>query len=172
MQKFANLPFKLIEILLVVGIAAMSLMVFMNVVLRYAFSSGIPFSVEVSRLIFVWIIFLGAIVALKEGAHLSVDALVRSLPRGPRLACFWVSRALMLWCCWLLWQGSWVQTVINWNNLAPISGISVGTMYAAGLVAAAFMGLIILGDMWRTIQDVRAGRPDAGLPREHAPGAD
>ena len=172
MQKIANLPFKLMEILLVVGIAAMSLMVFLNVVLRYAFSSGIPFSVEVSRLIFVWIIFLGAILALKEGAHLSVDSLIRWLPRGPRLACFWVSRALMLWCCWLLWQGSWVQTVINWNNLAPISGISVGTMYAAGLVAAAFMGLIILADIWRTIQDMRAGRADAGLPPEHAAGAD
>ena len=172
MQKIISIPFKLIEILLVVGLAAMSLMVFLNVVLRYAFSSGIPFSVEISRLIFVWLIFLGAILALKEGAHLSVDSLVRRLPRGPRLACFWLSRGLMLWCCWLLWQGSWVQTVINWNNLAPISGISVGTMYAAGLVAAAFMAVIIAGDIWRSLRDWLSGRADAGLPAEHPAGVD
>lgn len=167
MQRLVNLLFKLIEVLLVAGMAVMSLMVFLNVVLRYAFSSGIPFSVEVSRLIFVWLIFLGSILALKEGAHLSVDMLVRSLPRGPRLVCYWVTHGVMLWCCWLLWQGSWVQTVINLNNFAPISGISVGSLYAAGLVAAAFMGAIIIGDVYRSVRGALAGDPDAGLPPSH-----
>ncbi|MDQ0317859.1 TRAP transporter small permease [Amorphus orientalis] len=159
--------FRILEHLLVLGMSVMSLMVLLNVVLRYGFNSGIPFSVEVSRLIFVWVVFVGSVVALKDGAHLSVSWLIDVFPRPVRLACFWVSHLLMLWCCWLLWQGSWVQTVVNLNNYAPISGISVGTMYAAGLFAAAFFALIILRNLWRSIRPGRSEeiRPDgSSLP--------
>lgn len=144
--------FKSIDHLLVIGMSAMGLMVFWNVVLRYGFNSGIPFSVEVSRMIFVWIVFLGSIVALAQGMHMSVHSLVSRLPRRLRIACFLVSHGLMLWCCWLLWQGSWTQTLLNWSNRAPISGISVGTMYAAGLVAAACMALILVINLLRSLR--------------------
>jgi TRAP-type C4-dicarboxylate transport system permease small subunit len=65
---------KLFDVLVVVGMAVMSVMVFLNVVLRYGFNSGIPISVELSRIIFVWIIMLGSIAALAQGAHLAVDS--------------------------------------------------------------------------------------------------
>lgn len=144
--------FRLFDHLVVIGMSAMGLMVFWNVVLRYGFNSGIPFSVEVSRLIFVWIIFLGAVVALAQGMHMSVDTLVARLPRPMRVACFLISHGLMLWCCWLIWQGSWIQTIHNWSNKAPISGISVGIMYAAGLVASASMALVLLVNLWRSLR--------------------
>ncbi|GGK46051.1 TRAP transporter small permease [Salinarimonas ramus] len=143
---------RLLDHLLVVGMSVMSLMVFWNVVLRYGFSSGIPFSVEVSRLIFVWITFVGGVAALAQGAHMSVDTLVARLPAKARVACFLLAHGLMLWICVLLWQGSWSQTVLNWNNRAPISGISVGLMYAAGLVAAAFMALILVVNLVRALR--------------------
>lgn len=143
---------RLFDHLLVLGMSVMSLMVFWNVVLRYGFNSGIPFSVEVSRLIFVWIAFVGAVAALAQGAHMSVDTLVARLPKPARIACFLVAHGLMLWICVLLWQGSWSQTMLNWNNRAPISGISMGLMYAAGLVASACMGLILLVNLWRALR--------------------
>jgi len=152
MQKPMQWVLKLFDHLLVLGMSVMCLMVFWNVVLRYGFSSGIPFSVEVSRLIFVWIVFLGGIAALAQGAHMSVDALVKKLPAPLRLVAFLVAHGLMLWVCWLLWQGSYAQTVINWNNYAPISGISVGLMYAAGLVASACMAVVLLHNLWRALQ--------------------
>lgn len=143
--------FKAFEVLVVAGMTVMSLLVFSNVVLRYGFSSGIPFAVEVSRVILVWVIFLGAAVALARGAHLSVDALVARLPRRARFACFLVSYGLMLWCCWLLGQGSWKLTLIEWNNRAALSGIPVGLTYAAGLVAAVTMALCLLFGLWRSL---------------------
>lgn len=152
MPKALQWLFSLFDHLVVIGMSAMGLMLFWNVVLRYGFNSGIPFSVEVSRLIFVWITFLGAVVALAQGMHMSVDTLVARLPRPMRVACFLVSHGLMLWCCWLIWQGSWIQTNINWNNYAPISGISVGLMYAAGLVASATMALVLLVNLWRSLR--------------------
>ena len=46
-------------------LALMVVMVFGNVVLRYGFNSGITVSEELSRWLFVWMTFLGAIVALR-----------------------------------------------------------------------------------------------------------
>ena len=54
----------------------MVVLVFGNVVLRYGFNSGITVSEELSRWLFVWLTFLGAIVALREHGHLGTDMLV------------------------------------------------------------------------------------------------
>lgn len=152
MAKKKRGPYTLLEHLLVLGMSVMGLMVLGNVILRYLFNSGLEISEEVSRFIFVWLTFIGAIVALKDGAHLGVDTLVRRLPKGGRIACYWVSHLLMLWCCWLLWKGSWVQTRLNWDNVAPVSEIPVAAMYGSGLVAAALMAIILVTNLWRAMK--------------------
>lgn len=144
--------FKAFDHFVVLGMAVISLLIFANVVLRYGFSSGIPFAVEVSRVVLVWVIFMGSVVALAKGAHLGVESLVVRLPQKARLACFLVSYGLMLWCCWLLAEGSWALTVIEWSNILALSGIPVGALYAAGLVAAILMALVLLLDLWRALR--------------------
>lgn len=128
--------------------AVMSILIFTNVVLRYGFSSGISASVEISRVILVWVIFLGAVVGLAKGAHLSVDAVLARLPRKARFVCFLVAHGLMLWCCWLVAQGSWSLTVIEWRNITPLTGIPVGLTYAAALVASIIMAAVLLIQLW------------------------
>lgn len=152
MPKPLQMVMKLFDALVVIGMALMSAMVFINVVLRYGFNSGIPISVELSRIIFVWIIMLGSVVALAQGAHLAVDSFVTKLPRPGRIACFLAAQGLMLWCCLLLWQGSWVQTALNWSNHSALSGIPVGLVYASGLVAAAFMAICLLFNLYRFLR--------------------
>lgn len=143
--------YRLFDHLLVAGLAVMALMVFGNVVLRYVFNSGLEFSEEVSRFIFVWLTFIGSVVALKDGLHLGVDTLVRRLPHVGRLAFYWISHALMLLCCVLLWQGSWEQAKVNLTNMAPVSGVPIAVVYGAGLFAAAFMGWILVVGLWRSL---------------------
>jgi TRAP-type C4-dicarboxylate transport system permease small subunit len=145
---------KAFDVFVVVGMAIISLLIFTNVVLRYGFSSGIPFAVEVSRVVLVWVIFMGSVVALAKGAHLGVESLVVRLPAQARLCCFLVSYGLMLWCCWLLAEGSWALTVIEWSNVQALSGIPVGAIYLAGLVAAILMALILLIDLWRSLRGI------------------
>jgi TRAP-type C4-dicarboxylate transport system permease small subunit len=66
------------------ALALMAAMVFGNVVLRYVLQFGIAVSEELSRWLFVWMTFLGAVVALKEHAHLGTDILIT--PPGPPAA--------------------------------------------------------------------------------------
>ena len=71
---------RLLEGVIALLLAIMVVLVFGNVVMRYGFDSGITLSEEVSRWLFVWLTFLGGIVALKEHGHLGSDMLVSRLP--------------------------------------------------------------------------------------------
>ena len=75
--------FRALEALLVLVLAAMVVMVFANVVLRYGFGSGITVSEEISRFLFVWLIFLGSVPVMRQHGHLGVEMLVGKLLRRP-----------------------------------------------------------------------------------------
>jgi TRAP-type C4-dicarboxylate transport system permease small subunit len=143
--------FKLLKIMIALFLAIMVVLVFGNVVLRYAFNSGITVSEEISRWLFVWLTFLGAIIAMREHGHLGVDSLVKRLPARGRRACLIVSLLLMLYATWLLLQGSWDQTLINWDVAAPASGLSTGLFYGVGIIFGVSAGLILLADLYRAV---------------------
>jgi TRAP-type C4-dicarboxylate transport system permease small subunit len=139
---------RLLEWILVLALALMVVLVFGNVVLRYAFNSGITVSEEVSRWLFVWLTFLGAIVAMKERGHLGSDMLVSRLPRSGRKACLVAGLVLMLFVNWLLFQGALQQAQINWDVQAPVTGASMAIFYGAGLVFAVSTAVLLLRDLW------------------------
>jgi TRAP-type C4-dicarboxylate transport system permease small subunit len=140
-DKGASAYCKLLELILVALLAAMVVMVFGNVVLRYAFNSGITVSEELSRWAFVWMGFLGAIIAVREGAHLGTDMLIGRLgPTGKKI-CLGLAETLMLYCCWLIYSGSLAQTRINWDVEAPVSGWSMAWLSGIGVVFAVSAGL-------------------------------
>ena len=142
---------RLLEWAIVGLLAVMVVLVFGNVVLRYAANSGITVSEELSRWLFVWMTFLGAIVAIKEHAHLGTDMLVGRLgPKGKRI-CLITGQALMLYTTWLLFSGSLAQARINWDVEAPVTGLSVAIFYSSGIVFAVSAGVLLLREMWRTV---------------------
>ena len=142
----------LLKVAIALCLAAMVVLVFSNVVLRYVFNSGIATSEELSRWLLVWLTFLGAIVALRQHAHLGVDTLVGALPPRGRFICFIVSYALMLYADWLLTLGSWKQAVLTYGDTAPASGISVGLFfYSSGLVFGVSAAVILVYDAFRVL---------------------
>ncbi|MCI8212168.1 C4-dicarboxylate ABC transporter permease [Pseudomonas sp. S25] len=148
MKRIVGLYFKLLKLLIVLCMIAMLLLVFGNVVLRYAFNSGISVSEELSRWLFVWMIFLGALVALKDRAHMGFDSLVRRLPAGGKRFCLVVGHLMMLYICWLVFIGSWQQAVINIDVVAPASGLSMALFYSSGLVFGASAAAILVYELY------------------------
>jgi TRAP-type C4-dicarboxylate transport system permease small subunit len=151
MGKVLDLYCRAIKFTIALCLAVMVVLVFGNVVLRYAFNSGITMSEELSRWLMVWLTFLGAIVALREHAHLGVDTLVRALPPTGKRICFVLSYALMLYADWLLLSGSWKQTLITAGDRAPATNLSVGFFYSAGIVFGVSAGIILLYDLARVL---------------------
>ena len=150
-QKLIDQTCRLFSFLMVVALGLMVLMVFGNVVLRYGFNSGITVSEEISRWLFIWMTFLGAVVALKEHGHLGVDMVVQKLPPIGKKICLAVGHAVMLYIVWLLLQGSIAQARINWDVTAPVTGASMAIVYAAGIVFSVLAGLILALDLLRLL---------------------
>ena len=125
-----------INLLIALALAVMVVMVFGNVVLRYAFNSGIAISEEVSRWLFVWMTFLGAVVALNERGHLGTDSLIARLPVAGQKLCLALSLLSMLWVCWLIFDGAWAQTKINLDTTSAVMEVSMAWFYASGMAFA------------------------------------
>ena len=138
----------------------MGLMIFTNVVLRYVFDSGIAVTEEVSRFIFVWLTFIGSIVAMNKGLHLGMENLARNLPKPFRIASMVLSHALMLVSCGVLLVGSWTQTRLNMHNVAALSGIPVAAMYGVGIVASLLIGWILVRELPLVIKGIEPHRKD------------
>jgi TRAP-type C4-dicarboxylate transport system permease small subunit len=151
MARVLDLYCSILKAVIAACLAVMVVLVFGNVVLRYGFNSGITISEELSRWLLVWLSFLGAIVALRERAHLGVDTLVRMLPPFGKRICFVINYCLMLFADWLLLSGSWRQTIINIDDRAPATGLSLGIFYAVGVVFGASAGVILLHDLFRVL---------------------
>jgi TRAP-type transport system small permease protein len=151
LQKLIDHICKLFGFLMVGCMGLMVVMVFGNVVLRYGFNSGITVSEELSRWLFVWMTFLGAIVAVRNHAHLGTDALVARLPRRGKKACFVAAHILMLLMCWLMFRGSWQQAVINYDTTSAVMQASMAWLYVSGLVFAVLAALILAHELWKLV---------------------
>jgi TRAP-type C4-dicarboxylate transport system permease small subunit len=154
---------RLLSWLMVLFLALMVVMVFGNVVMRYGFNSGITLSEELSRWLFVWMTFLGGVVALNDRSHLGTDSLISRLPVAGRKLCLAASLALMLFICWLICRGAWEQVKINWDSTSAVMETSMGYFYASGLVFALLAAPILLLQLWRLLSGRMAESEFVGI---------
>jgi TRAP-type C4-dicarboxylate transport system permease small subunit len=147
--RIVGYAFRALEFALAACLVVMVLMVLGNVVLRYTLNSGILVSEEMSRFLFVWLTFVGAVIAAREGSHLGVDTLVSRLPRGGKVFCLVVSEILILGCCAVLFWGTWQQMEINATNVAPVTGLPMSWVYGVSLFTSIGIGAIVVHKLWR-----------------------
>lgn len=150
-QKIIDKYCQFIGYLIAAALAGMVVLVFGNVFMRYAFNSGFTVSEELSRWLFVWVTFLGAVVALRDNAHLGTDFVVGKLgPRGKR-AFMAISLLLMLYCLWLLFRGAYEQFQVNKESASPVMEASMGWLYASCMVFSGMGAPILLMDLYRLL---------------------
>ena len=148
---FTRLLVRSLEWVLISILGLMVILVFGNVVLRYGFNSGITFSEEVSRFLFVWMVFLGSVLMLRDNGHLGVHTLTKMLPLAGKKICKLVSDLTVLACCVLLTIGGWQIVKMNMVNIAPISEIPLGVVYLACLFCSVGMGVLLIGSIYRLL---------------------
>ena len=148
MNRFFDFTCKAIEYMIAACMAGMVVLVFGNVLLRYGFNSGITLSEELSRWLFVWMTFLGAIVALRKHEHLGTDMLIERLGPVGKKICMGISQLLMMFICVLLFQGAYEQAVINWSSTSAVMEASLSWVYFPGIIFAVLGGLMIAMDFF------------------------
>lgn len=149
MTRATDLVFRGLEALLVVLLAAMVVMVFGNVVLRYGFNSDIGVSEELSRYCLVWLTFIGAVVTFREHSHLGVETLVSRFGPGGRRIAMALSDLIVVACCVLFFWGTFQQAEVNRSNVAPVTGLSMIWVYGVGYFTSIGIGLLVLSRLVR-----------------------
>jgi TRAP-type transport system small permease protein len=139
------------ETLLALCLAGMVIAVFGNVVLRYGFNSGINASEELSRLLFVWMVFLGATLAYPAGQHMAFTSLVGLVcgrPRSFAIATL-VIRLLVLLACVLLGRGAWQQVEVGMGSHSVVLNYPMALLPLPALLCSAAIGLMVLIEIVR-----------------------
>lgn len=160
MSRFGDRLQRWAERVMAIALAVMVVMVFVNAAGRYFLGQGLAVSEEMSRLAFVWLIMIGAVVAVRERAHIGMDFVVLRLkPRAQRV-CLIVSNILILYALSLFATGGWKQTQIGLGSVLPVTGVPTAAFALAGLFAALTMAALYLVQTWRALT---GSLPDAEL---------
>lgn len=147
MKRFLR-PDAVLDAMLALLLAVLCGAVFLNVVLRFGFSSGLTFTEEISRVLLVWLVMLGAVAALHLRGHIALVMFIRRVPAALQTAAAILGLALMLLCDALLFLGAMRQMRFSQYEFLPVTGLPMGLIYASGMVAAAALFAI---SAWRLL---------------------
>jgi TRAP-type C4-dicarboxylate transport system permease small subunit len=134
---------------IVAASAAMITIVTLQVMLRYGFNSSIDWSEEISRLLFVWSMFLAIPLGIREGAHVGIELLVAHISAATRAqlarACALGGAAIMVV---VFWQALKVAA-LTWDEMMQSVNLSTNWFMVPVAVAAAHSLLHYDQLLWR-----------------------
>jgi len=143
---------------IVAAMALMALLVSVQVILRYLFSASIDSAAEISRLLFVWAIFLALPQGIARGIHVGIDALTSRMPKS---VYHWIWRfttalslVLMLILAWLALDA----IADKWQQMMPTINITASVYYfpllICGLHGALHLLLLLCQDRPPAVQEI------------------
>ena len=114
-------------------LAAMSIIVFIQVVFRFVIKSSLPWSEEASRYLLVWTAFLGGAYGVRQGAHIGIEAFSLLLPKKAQKVLNIIVMVASIVLCAVIFKFGLdiVQTQLSKGQLSPAMRIPMGYMYAA-----------------------------------------
>lgn len=125
--------------LLLVG---MTLLVFVEVVLRFGFSIGFLWTEELTLHMSAWMVLFGASYGVKVGSHIGVDAVVRLLSPGARRVVTLIAIVLCLAYCGLFMHGAWIYLDKIQRIGIQLEDIAIQKWIAHSIL---FIGFVLLG---------------------------
>jgi len=137
------------HVLMAVCLGVMAVAVFLNVVLRYGFGSGIAASEELSRLLFVWMVFIGATAAYPAGEHMAFTSFVAGLRHHPKLiqALTVLIRLLVIASCVMLGRGAWQQVEVGLSSNSVVLGYPNWLLPLPVLLSSLAIGLMAFKEL-------------------------
>ena len=95
------------ETAIAILLGAMTIITFVNVVMRYVFNASLIWGLELTLALFAWLVLFGMSYAVKVTAHLGVDAVINILPQRGRRILALIAAACCLVYVFLLMKGAW-----------------------------------------------------------------
>lgn len=141
LSKIISLSFETVSVVFLVCVLAT---VILQVFFRYVARIVVPWTEEAARYFCIWMVFMGAVAAVAQEAHIKITFLVE---RVPKLAMHLFS--LLSYCVVFLFNiiillGSIQLVKLNWGQEAVTFPISVGVLYLAITVSSATILILLI----------------------------
>lgn len=134
--------------------AALSVDLMLGVFSRYVLARTFTWYDEIARACFVWVVFLGAAVGVKRGAHFRLHLIVDGLPaRLQRAAAVFAYLMVGAFSLLLIVQGL-VFVELGQVQQTPVMGVSKAWIYAAMPVGGALMIAYSVLPLWRAVREL------------------
>ncbi len=133
-------------------LAFMVIVVFSSVVLRYAFGTGWTGAEELSRLAFVWLVFVGVASSMRRGELMAFSMIRDRFPLLFRRVVDSISWIMVAVASGMAALGGWHQMQFGWNINSPVVGYPLAIAMvpvAASMVALTVLALLQLINVWR-----------------------
>ena len=126
--------------------------VFLQVLIRFVFKHPLPWTEEIARIAFVYCIFVGATIAVRENSHLSVDFLLVILPKRVARAAVFLGMLLVgVFLIFVTWQGV-VLVLATGVQMSPVMQVPFKYLYLILPVSGALMLLYLVANMLALIR--------------------
>jgi TRAP-type C4-dicarboxylate transport system permease small subunit len=149
MNKVLAKVFKGIEILISTMLGVMIILVFANVVARKVFNHGFVWSEEIARICFIYLVYLGAIGAMKDNNHLLVETVLVRVPKKIQKFLYAFIQILIIWLMYILTMGSFGLVLQNINDRWVATQIPVPFIWISGAIAGSAISLIAIVNLFR-----------------------
>ncbi|WP_170140666.1 TRAP transporter small permease [Oceanobacillus arenosus] len=120
---------RLLLLLALIALAAMLIVIIYQVFSRQFFSSTPSWSEELSRLLFVWVSFLGIAYGFKEKLHIALGLFVNMLPKKVQDIFDYFAKALVIFFGVIMIYYGWNFTTLMSNNIMPGTGLPSSALY-------------------------------------------
>lgn len=137
-----------------------------NVVGRSVFNHSLPWVDELARMLFIWLVFIGAAAAFARYEHIAVDALVRRLPlRFAHMLYFLQHLIITGLMVVMIWGG--YQVLTRSSGRSAIMGVPLSLVSLSLVLCVIFIAAVSLWRMWISVGVIRQScHQSAGLPGE------
>jgi len=143
LERYDTLLLRVNRAAIIVMLAAMAVMVFANVVLRFTTDHSILWVEEVSRYLMIWLTFIGAGLVLRYGGHIGIDTLQERFPARASLFRAAIFILLLGFFVFMVWIGG-RYAMLTWAQTTPVLQIPVGAVYLAIPIGFALLTLHLL----------------------------
>ncbi len=166
MQTFDRLFLRANRVAVIALLAAMALMVFANVILRYATDRSLLWAEEASRYAMIWMTFLGAGLVLRYGGHIGIETLHERFPRRAPFLRGLVVLLLLGFFVFMVWTGVRYAR-LTWGQTTAAMEIPIGAVYLAmpaGFALLTLHLLLMAAPYVRRRELLGGGELDGGTP--------
>ena len=148
-----------VEGLLLVMMVVLCADVFLGVFSRYVMRSTFTWYDEIARLVFVWIVFLGAAVGVRRSGHFRLRLVIDRFPPALRRAADVFGVLAIMGFGLVLIQQGWKLVELGQFQQTPVMGLSKGYVYASMPAGGALIVLYSLRHLWRALTGAPAAAP-------------